>query len=161
MKTISSLALSALLLSSCATTNKEKRLTLTVAGIGAGAAIGATRPEEKSKNAVLYGSLIGVGAAIVSELLFDDERSMRRMKKETEELKASNEILKSRTEPRLEKEGSSLLSAQLPKDTRHLIKPGGWKRYRLDRWVQDEENENVWFRQTEMFEVIPPRVGSN
>ena len=145
----------------CATTKKEKSLLLMGGAATVGAAYGASRPEEKIKNAVLYGSILATGAAVASLFIFDQDRENADLKREAEELKRANDLLKLELSPKLRTQGSSLLGAPVPPELRRLVKPGGWKRYKLDRWVQDEGNENVWFRQTEMFEVTPPSLGGN
>jgi len=58
--------------------------------------------------------------------------------------------------PNLIDQGNSLYKSSIPMDLTKLVKPGEWKRYKIDYWVQDQSNQNQWFRQTEMFEVIPP-----
>ena len=159
-KTLVSIAL-LFLSSACATSNKEKSLLVIGGGAALGAAYGASRPEEKSKNAVLYGSLVSAGAAVASLFIFDSDKESADLKAETEELRRANELLKLEVSPKLHAQGSSLLGAPVPSELRRLVKPGGWKRYKLDRWVQDDGNENIWFRQTEMFEVTPPSMGGN
>ena len=148
-------------LSACATTRKEKALLLVGGGATLGAAYGASRPEERSKNAVLYGSMVAAGAAVASFFVFDPDKENSLLTAEAEELRRANELLKFELNPKLFTQGSSLLGAPVPLELRRLVKPGGWKRYKLDRWVQDEGNENVWYRQTEMFEVTPPSMGGN
>ena len=155
------IAVSVALLSGCATTNQNKRLLLTGAGMLTGAAVGLSRPENQAKNAVLYSGLIGLGAAVASEFLFDDEKERVRLIKETEKLKAENDLLRKDPVPTLKSEGQNLLEAPIPRDVRKLVSPGSWKRFKLDRWVQDEGNENLWYRQTEMFEVVPPSVSGH
>ena len=142
-------------------TSRTERLLTIGTGFSIGATIGASRPDEKFKNALMYGGLIGVLSAVSAEALIDDAPKIEQLRKETIVLKEANEALKLKNQPRLEQQGASLMNSPLPKDTRHLIKPGEWKRYKLDRWVQDESNENLWYRQTEMFEVIPPSLGSD
>ena len=63
-----------------------------------------------------------------------------------------------RFDPKLVSEGVGLKESPLPGELKSFIRPGEWKHYKLDRWVKDETQDNVWVRQTELFEFIPPTI---
>jgi len=156
------IALSALAcgLSSCATTPNRKTLQW-MAGAGlAGAVVGTTRQEFKTENAVLYGSVAAATAAVVGLLLNSSDREIDTLRSENISLSSKLKDLELKYQPKLIQEGSSLASTPLPKDISGLVRPGSWRRYSLDQWVQDEANPNIWYRQKEMFEFIPPQTAN-
>lgn len=140
-------------LPACATTARNKTLQLMGASAAAGAIYGASRQEFKSENALLYGAGAAAVAGVVGLYMFNDT-------KQVDDLERKLQALEKQFAPVLVTEGNSALSAPLPKDISKLVKPGSWRRYKLDQWVQDEANPNVWYRQREMFELVPPQTAN-
>lgn len=137
---------------------QKHRNTFLSAGVGAiiGGAYGYSRPEEKSKNATMYSSVGALVAGSLSLAFNLDGLNDDQLKVENGYLKNKLDDFQKRLEPKLISEGKSLYSSPLPKDMQALIEPGEWKRYKMDQWVQDPNQPNTWFRQIEMFEIIPP-----
>lgn len=150
--------------SACSTldTNKKKIIASMAGGLIAGVAIGAAAKPEGDPAAAwmtLGGASGAAAGATIGLLIFDEQTVSDDLRDQNSKLKIQLDQLKTQNDPKLVDSGASLLNAPLPTDAKGLVKPGGWKRYRLDRWVQDNENKNVWYRQTEMFEFELPAVG--
>jgi hypothetical protein len=128
-------------------------------GGAAGAIYGAQKERHKEAHALLYGGLGAAGGAAAGLLLFNPDQELESMKQKAKRLEDELKTFKENSAPPLlSAEGNTLLTAPVPDDLRALVSPGKWRRYKLDQWVQDQSQQNVWFRQTEMFEVIPPQM---
>lgn len=143
----------------CSTRPKKVLRDTALAAVGgaiAGALI-APKNEQKEAHAGLWGASAGLMVAGVS--LYQMHKSQK--KEESEKVKKlSIELSKYKTQfdPKLITKGVGLKESPLPKDLRSFIRPGEWKHYKLDRWIKDENQENVWVRQTELFEFVPPTI---
>jgi hypothetical protein len=140
---------------------KPKRvLTETLIATGGGMAVGAVlAPEGESK--VAHGALWGASTGLVFSAVALYRMSQNQREIESEKLrKLSVELskYKSQFDPKLIQSGVGLKESPLPNQMKSFIRPGEWKHYKLDRWVKDENQENVWIRQTELFEFIPPTI---
>ncbi len=143
-------------------TNREKIIASMAVGLATGIVAGAAaKPEGDNATAwMLLGGAAGTAAgAGVGLYVFDDTKVTDSLRAENETLQAQLTKLKEENDPKLVEQGSSLMNAPLPGDAKGLIQPGGWKKYKMDRWVQDTENKNVWYRQVEMYEFNLPSVG--
>jgi hypothetical protein len=155
MKTL--IILTPLMVSICGCSTPYKKTFLSsAAGMAAGAVYGASRPEYQSQNALLYASLGGLLAGGTALLLDADDLHPEKTQRENEKLKAKLDEFQKKLEPQIISQGSNLFGSPLPKEVLSLIEPGEWKRYRMDQWVQDQAQPNIWYRQVEMFEMTPP-----
>lgn len=141
------------ILSSCATSTKGKILRNSIIAGAAGAVYGSTRQDYKATHAAIYGASAAAITALISLYTYDPDKTNEELKKETETLKTRIDQLE---KPSLVNQGSSLFKSQLPLSLTKLVHPGEWKHYKLDQWVQDPNNPNLWLRQVEMYEIIPP-----
>jgi hypothetical protein len=143
-----------LAVSGCSTIEKSKTLKrMAIAG-----AIGYGLGQFKSNNKDAYG-LIYAGAAASSAAAFTAFEEMQKNQKiddENNQLRMKLDAFQKKFEPKVIQQGNSLFNSPLPKEVSGLVDPGEWKRYKLDQWVQDPNQLNVWYRQVEMFEIIPP-----
>lgn len=138
----------------CAHSPSEKLVQNMAIGAAAGFLIGHQRAEYKSTFSAMYAGFGASAAGLVTAYLIkssDDE-----FKKENDRLKTEVERFQKQLEPKLVQTGQSLFTSPIPKEVAGLVEPGEWKRYKLDQWVQDPNQPNTWFRQVEMFEIIPP-----
>lgn len=122
----------------------------------AGALYGFSRPDYKNNYAILYGA---VGAALASAItlyFFDPDVKSSSLSEENKRLKSLLDDFEKRNDPKLFQQGNSLFYSTIPKEVSGLVDPGEWKRYKMDQWVQDPNQSNIWYRQVEMFEIIPP-----
>ncbi len=146
-------------LSACSTMSvRSKTLSLMAASGTAGTIAGAQANRHKKANAVLYGATGAALGAALGLLIFDPDQEKTELRGKTRALE--KELHSFKQNSTVVAEGSSTLSAPIPNDLRGLISPGKWRRYKLDQWVPDIEEKNVWYRQTEKFEVIPPATAN-
>jgi hypothetical protein len=146
-----------LISSGCASTMKEKitRNTLIASAIGAG--VGSTREVYKSSHALMYGATAGLLTAAVSLYYYDPDKENEGLKRETATLKAKLDQFEN---PILLDSGKSLFKSQIPGELSKLVNPGSWKHFSLNQWIQDPNNPNVWIKQVEMYEILPPGSGN-
>ncbi len=138
----------------CATTTRNKIFRDMAIGAAAGALIAQTKTDYRMTYTAMYagaGAAIGGAVSAYMNVSKDDELQM-----ENQQLKAKLEHFQKQLQPQLIQQGNSLFSSPIPKEVAGLVEPGEWKRYKLDQWVQDPNQSNTWYRQVEMFEIIPP-----
>lgn len=142
-------------LAGCSSTSSKTKILRDMA-IGAG--IGAIAAQAKPDNKPAYTSMYAaIGAATVGAAsVYFRESDSDKLQEENSKLKVELSSLKEKTEPRLVQKGSSLFRSPIPKEVSSLVEPGEWRRYKMDQWIQDPNQPNTWFRQVEMFEIIPP-----
>lgn len=107
----------------------------------------------KDTHTAMYSGIGAATGALVSNILLNPDENSEKLAEENKKL--TEELNKFKT-PLPVAEGKNLFSTPIPKDLSRVIRPGEWRRYKLDQWVKDNSQENVWYRQTEMFEIIPP-----
>lgn len=144
-----------LILNGCTSLNTRNTILRDIAlGSVVGALIGQSRSTQREANTVLYAGVGGATAGTLSALInVPDENQL---KNENEKLKAQILKFEKQLQPQLVQQGNSLFTLPIPKEVSSLVEPGEWKRYKLDQWVQDPQQQNTWYRQVEMFEIIPP-----
>ncbi|MBX2993490.1 MAG: hypothetical protein KF681_01660 [Bdellovibrionaceae bacterium] len=140
-------------LSACAT-NNQKRLTLAAASFAGGTAIGAASApadERKELHAVYWGALLGLGAAVAGNYLFNDETELAMLNKENQRLKAELDLIQT---------GNKILVDQGKGKFKNPVgetelqgKKAHWKIYQLDRWTK--EGPNRLYHQDKMIEITP------
>lgn len=143
-------------LSSCSHLGGRDKI---IRDIAVGAAVGvviaqATKDTHKSGYSVMYGGVGGTVAGLASTYINMEDDVNRT--KELEHLKLKIAEFERQLRPQLVQQGKSLFSSPLPIEVSDLVDPGEWKRYKMDQWVQDPNQSNTWYRQVEMFEIIPP-----
>jgi hypothetical protein len=126
--------------------------------VAVGALYGSTRQEYQNQNSVMYAALGGLAAGAAALAMNIDEIDQEKIKVENESLKRKLNEFQKKLEPQIVSEGHSLFNSPLPKEVSQLVEPGEWKRYKLDQWVQDPNQANIWYRQVEMFEVTLPEA---
>lgn len=139
----------------CATKNSREKILRDMAiGTAVGVVLAQGKVSNKQAYAKLYGSLGAASAGAVSSYYhLRDEDSIRQ---ENQKLKIELSQFEKQIKPQLISKGSNLFASPLPKEVSGLIEPGEWKRYKMDQWVQDPNQPNTWYRQVEIFEIIPP-----
>lgn len=123
-------------------------------GAAVGVAIAQTQSHNRFAYSVMYG---GVGAAATG-LVSSYYRTRDVDELSRENIKLQNQIteFEKKLNPKLLAKGESLFSSPLPREVSGLVDLGEWKHWRVDEWVRDQADENTWYRQTEMFEIVPP-----
>lgn len=142
-------------LAGCATTStRDKILRDMVIGAGVGALLAQSKADNRQAYTTMYAGLGAAGAGAVS--VYSNSAVDDQLKAENETLKLRLDQFQKQTQPKLVQKGNSLFSSPIPKELTGLVEPGEWRRYKMDQWVQDPNQSNTWYRQVEMFEIVPP-----
>lgn len=138
----------------CATSTRNKVLRDMAIGAAAGALVAQTKSDYRMTYTAMYA---GAGAAIAGAVsTYMNVSKDEELQMENQQLKTKLDHFQKQLQPQLVQQGNSLFSSPIPKEVSGLVEPGQWKRYKLDQWVQDPNQSNTWYRQVEMFEIIPP-----
>lgn len=138
----------------CATSTRDKVFRDMAIGAATGALIAQTKSDYRMTYTAMYA---GAGAAIAGAVsTYLNVSKDEHLQAENQQLKNRLDQFQKQLQPQLVQQGASLFSSPLPKEMAGLVEPGEWKRYKLDQWVQDPNQPNTWYRQVEMFEIIPP-----
>lgn len=138
----------------CATSTRNKVLRDMAIGAAAGALVAQTKTDYRMTYTAMYA---GAGAAIAGAIsTYVNVSKDEGLQMENQQLKTKLDHFQKQLQPQLIQQGNSLFSSPIPKEVAGLVEPGEWKRYKLDQWVQDPNQSNTWYRQVEMFEIIPP-----
>lgn len=141
----------------CATNSLSTRDTIIrdmLLGGAAGGLLAQSKNDHRDAYTKMYFAIGAASAAAVS--VYYNLSKEEQMKKENESLKAKLDDFQKKLEPKLIQKGDSLFTSPIPKEVSSLVEPGEWKRYKMDEWVQDPNDQNTWIRQTEMFQIVPP-----
>ena len=141
-------------LSGCATLKDTSTLQRMALAGAAGYLAGQTRNQNKDAYGLMYAGL--AASAVGAYSAYQDSEQFTARERENKDLKSKLDAFQKRFEPQLISQGKSLFSSPLPREVSSLVEPGEWKRYKMDQWVQDPNQPNVWIRQVEIFEIIPP-----
>ncbi|MFP5519670.1 MAG: hypothetical protein ACLGGX_07180 [Bdellovibrionia bacterium] len=142
-------------LSACSSLNTRNTILRDMAiGAAVGTLVGQTKSDNREAYTAMYAGIGAASAGAISAILNVPDEDQ--IKKENEQLKAQVRKFEKQLQPQLVQQGNSLFSSPIPKEVSSLVEPGEWKRYKLDQWVQDQNQPNTWYRQVEMFEIIPP-----
>ncbi len=144
-----------LLLAGCATpTIRDTILRDMALGAVAGTLLGQTQSDNRAAYSMMYAGVGGLAAGAMST--YYHLQNEEKKNKENQDLKEELQRFKKQLEPQLIQQGHSLFKIPIPREVSKLVEPGEWKRYKMDQWVQDPNQPNTWYRQVEMFEIIPP-----
>lgn len=145
---------------SCSSTSENRKILTLMAGTAAASYLVGQSQSPAGERSEVHGLLwAGIAASTVGAIglvMSDYSESKKETKIKSLELELSE--FRRNSTPQLIDERNSVAEAPIPAEMNKFIKPGKWRRYKLDRWEKDNEQENVWFRQTEMFEFIPPTI---
>ena len=129
----------------------------------AGAFYGATRPEAKAKNALLFGSLFGLTAAIVSFALFNEERKALDLERKLASLEEELGLMYNGSKIKYLTGGKSYLTKKdIPKEIKPFVSYGEWHLFELEKrqpaevWTAIGKNRLV--KKNKMFELKAPKI---
>ncbi len=163
MKVLLSVSLTLTFLSGCATTNRGKTIQAAIASGAMGVLYGQTRTEFKAQNSVMYGSIAMASATLIGLYVFDEEKRSEAFRQQSLALQVKLDgdpmHMNFQNSPRLESQGLSTFSeSELPSEYQHLIRPGGWKVFEINRWVKKGTNRLVL--ESRLLEFTPPTIQS-
>lgn len=156
--------ISVLAFSSCATIDRMSFREKIVATAGAASVIGysaGTSSNKSSENkgayGTMYGALAGLTAGLISLYIFDNGDSSANNQQLVDENKALHDkVVEFEKQMALEliSKGKSD-SSGTPSELKPYLKNGRWESYKLLRWQQDPEDDNIFYKITEQLKVIP------
>lgn len=133
--------------SGCATmSNRTKTLLLMGgAGIVAGTAGALLAPagERPGLHAVLWGGAAAAGAGATGLFLFDEEAKRRDAEVRVAKLEKELGSFGEESAPELLATNRLGVEKPLPAKFRHLVTPGQWSLYKVDRWLSSNDSELV------------------
>ena len=150
------LVIALMILNSCATTPREKILQNMFIGATAGLAIGLSKPENKSANALLYSGITASTIGAVSVYLSSIDQTESQLKAENKKLKDDLEAIQS---PKTIYQSPAMFNSKIPDKYKKLIQPGEWRISEIDQWFEDSENRII--HQDKIMELIPPSLKTN
>ncbi len=141
------------LLSSCATTPKEKIIQHILIGTAIGFIAGQSRDQNKLANGIMFAGAAGTASGLASVYYSDLDTESKRIKEENQKMKVE---LEKAFSPELVHQTSGMMNSKIPDKYKSMINPGEWKVYSLDQWIEDGENRLI--HQDKMMELIPPTL---
>lgn len=138
--------LSLTMLLGCSTSSKKRNAISGVAFIGGTLVGGASAPpdEKKEMHAIYWGSLVGLSAALISNLYINDDKELESVRDENERLKKELEMMSQGP--------TSLLKETTTSGGKSKI-----KLYKVDQWVNEGPNKK--YHRDQVIEVIPNEKG--
>ena len=155
------LFVSILSVTSCATYNnlkpKEKTYALAASGALLGILVGqsiGTTPQTRT-NLTYMGTGLGASTGFIIGLnLYDFEPPTTRTEQEYLGMELKIKEFEKQMNLELISKGTTD-SAKTPPELKEYLKKGKWERYKLQRWNQDPEDENIFYKVTEQIKLIP------
>ena len=155
-----------LLCSSCSTlklSSREKIYGLTaIAGAG-GAFYGATRPEAKGKNALLFGASAGLLASLISIAIFNEEKKAQELEKKLSTLEEELGLMYNGSKIKYLTGGKNYLTKKdIPKEIKPFVSFGEWHLFELEKSQPVEDwtavGKNRLVKKNKMFELKVPKI---
>lgn len=145
-------------LGACATARQSQLATMggaAVVGTAVGA-LSAPNGESGALHGALWGGIAAAAAGVASLFIFDNDKDNDRLKRENDEFKKQIQTYKEKSEPKLIGSGGEPSGKPVPESLRHLVRPGSWKLYKLDNWIQDGDSRVI--HQDKLLEVEPSQI---
>ena len=154
------------LFSSCATfklSSREKIYSTTALGFTGGAIYGATRPEAKGKNALLFGAGAGLFASLISLAVFNEEKKVSELQEKLTKLEEDLGLMYEGSKIKYLTGGKSYLTKKdIPEEIKPFVSFGEWHLFELEksqpveRWTPIGKNRLV--KKDKMFELKAPTI---
>lgn len=144
----------------CSTmSHKHKTLSYMAGAFAGGAAVGASTAHEddnKNMHGVLWGSAAAAVVGAIMAYTYDESSELKAREFKIREMEARLSDFRHNTVVKSSDGTTDYMEAKLPKDYRHLVKPGKWKLYKIDEWKKTPEGELV--HQDKLLEISPATV---
>ena len=125
------------LCSSCTTlklSSREKIYGVTALASAGGAFYGATRPEAKAKNALLFGASAGLIASLISIAIFNEEKKAKEMEEKLSTLEEELGLMYNGSKIKYLTGGKSYLTKKdIPKEIKPFVSSGEWHLFELEK----------------------------
>ena len=154
------------LFSSCTTlklSSREKIYSATAIGATSGALYGLNRPQAKGKNALLFGSSIGLITSLISYAVFNEERKAKALQTKLSRLEEDLGLMYNGSKIKYLTGGKSYLTKKdIPKEIKPFVHLGEWHLFELEKnqpvdiWTAIGKNRLV--KKNKMFELKPAKI---
>ena len=154
------------LFASCATlklSSREKIYGITALSGAGGAVYGATQPEAKGKNALLFGAGAGLLASLISVALFNGEKRAKELEEKLTKLEEDFGLMYNGSKIKYLTGGKSYLTKKdIPKEIKPFVSYGEWHLFELEKsqpvevWTPVGKNRLI--KQNKMFELKAPKI---
>lgn len=154
------------LFTSCSTlhlTSREKIYSATAIGIAGGALYGLSHPQAKEKNALLFGTSIGLLASLGSYMIFNEERKIKELTEKLSKLEEDLGLMYNGSKIKYLTGGKNyLIKKDIPEDIKPFVHIGEWHLFELEQsqpvsqWTAIGKNRLV--KKNKMFELTPSKV---
>ena len=155
--------------SSCSTltlSSREKIYGTTALGFTGGAVYGLTRKQAKGKNALLFGSSIGLLASLIGIAIFNEEKKARELEDKLSKLEEDLGLMYEGSKIKYLTGGKNyLMKKDIPEEIKPHIFFGEWHLFELeksqpvDNWTAVGKNRLV--KKNKMFELKAPKIKEN
>ena len=154
------------LLTSCSTlkfSSREKTYGVTVLASTGGVFYGATRPEAKGKNALLFGASAGLLASLISIAIFNEEEKARELEEKLAKLEEDLGLMYEGSKIKYLTGGKNYLTKKdIPQEIKPFISLGEWHLFELEKSQPVEEwtaiGKNRLVKKNKMFELKAPKI---
>ena len=154
------------LCASCASlklSSREKIYGVTALAGTSGAFYGATHPEAKGKNALLFGASAGLVASLISLAIFNEEKKAKEMEEKLSKLEEDLGLMYEGSKIKYLTGGKNYLTKKdIPEEIKPFISFGEWHLFELEE-IQPVENwtavgKNRLVKKNKMFELKAPKI---
>ena len=128
-----------------------------------GAFYGATRPEAKGKNALLFGASAGLVASLISLAIFNEEKKAKEMEEKLSKLEEDLGLMYEGSKIKYLTGGKNYLTKKdIPEELKPFISFGEWHLFELEEiqpvevWTPVGKNRLV--KKNKMFELKAPKL---
>ena len=157
------------LFSSCATfklSSREKIYGTTALGFSGGAVYGLTRKQAKGKNALLFGSSLGLLASLVGIAIFNEEKKARELEDKLSKLEEDLGLMYEGSKIKYLTGGKNYLTKKdIPEEIKPHISFGEWHLFELEKsqpveiWTPVGKNRLI--KKNKMFELKASKIKEN
>ena len=151
---------------SCTTlklSSREKIYGITALATSGGAFYGATRPQAKAKNALLFGAGAGLIASLISIAVFNEEKKAKELQEKLIKLEEDLGLMYEGSKIKYLTGGKNYLTKKdIPKEIKPHISYGEWHLFELEKsqptevWTPVGKNRLV--KKNKMFELKAPKI---
>jgi len=141
--------------------NRTKTImAMAAVGVVAGTigAMSAPVNENPVGHGLLWGGLGAASSGILGMWIFDEQKHSSSLERENEALKKELGVYRIEGEGGREllTEAPASFAKEIPESMVSLIRPGRWKVWKLDKWINEGENRLI--HQDRMIEMTPPQL---
>lgn len=151
---------------SCSTlklSSREKIYGSTAVGVAGGAIYGLSRTQAKGKNALLFGSSVGLLSSLLSYAIFNEERKAVKLEKKLSKLEEDLGLMYNGSKIKYLTGGKSYLTKKdIPEEIKPYVHYGEWHLFELEKnqpveqWTAIGKNRLV--KKNKMFELKPSKI---